>query len=370
MKILLACDKFKGSASALEVCTAVLTGLQIQYPNVDYHLHPMADGGDGSLAILKEYLQAKTITVHTIDPLSRNIKAAYLIHHHTAYIELAEASGIARLNDTEKNVMITNTIGTGKLILDAIARGVNHIVLLLGGSCTNDAGLGIAAALGFKFYNEQNVELLPTGQNLINIKRIIKPIKDLGASFELYCDVINPFYGTQGAAHVYARQKGANDLQIDILDEGLRNIHKIIKETYQIDLQKVLGSGSAGGIGGGLHALLSAKISNGFDQLSSLTHLEDKIQQSDIVITGEGKLDRQSLDGKVIGKMAQLCKKYNKKLVAIVGINELTTTELHTQGIDQVLAVMDYAQSAEDGISKALKYLEQMGEEIGLQYKR
>lgn len=366
IKILLACDKFKGSISAIEVCNAVRSGMKRHYPHAEYLSHPMADGGDGSLAILKEHLGSELTTIDTIDPLSRNIKASYLIHEDSAYIELAEASGIALLKEAEKNVMITSTHGTGRLILDAITKGVQHVVLLLGGSCTNDAGLGIAHALGFKFYDATDSEINPKGQDLIKIKRIEKPKKDLGVSFELYCDVTNPFYGPHGAAYIYGRQKGANDVQIDLLDKGLQNIHNIIKTTYQIDLQNVPGSGSAGGIGGGLHALLSAKISKGFDQLSKLTQLEEKIKNADIIITGEGRLDLQSLDGKVIGKMAHLCRHYNKKLIAVVGMNELTIEVLKAQNIEQVLAVMDYAKNAEDAMYNAKSYLESMGEKIVL----
>lgn len=364
MNVLIACDKFKGSLSAIDVCNAVHRGLEHNYPNADYHLHPMADGGDGSLLVLEQYLDTTRHTVDTIDPLGRPIKASYLVDRDTAYIELAEASGITLLKEGEKNPLITSTVGTGVLVQDAIDKAYKKIIFLLGGSCTNDAGLGIAHAIGFEFIDDNGKAIIPTGGNLQDIKVILPPDNLQDIRFSILSDVTNPFYGPTGAAQVYARQKGADDQMVAYLDEGLQYIADFFIAEYQIDVQSIPGSGSAGGIAGGLHALLGAEILNGFDQLAEISQLDHKIANADLIISGEGKLDLQSLDGKVIGKMAALCKAYKKPFIAMVGSNELTQIQLQEQSIEQVLSIMDVADNLEDGIINTAVYIEQLSRSI------
>lgn len=364
--ILIAPDKFKGSISAEAVCQAMATGLVSVDNSFEIISHPMADGGDGTIEILKKYIPYKEIKVQTTDPLGRIIHTTYITSDKTAYIELASASGMVLLDKADRNPMYTSTFGTGNIILNAISHGADHIVLLLGGSATNDAGIGIAHALGFRFLNAENEILEPIGKNLIRIKKIISPSRKSRIKYTILCDVNNPMYGPNGAAYIYSPQKGASPADVIILDDGLRNIAKIIKMQYHIDVHSIKGAGAAGGIAGGLVSLLDASIKNGFDFVAELSNLENKIQSAQIVISGEGQLDLQSLDGKVIGKMALLCKKYNKPFIALVGNNKLSTSEMKQSYIREIKAIMDIATDEKDAMENGSQYLTILAQKIKL----
>lgn len=362
MKILIAPDKFKGSLSAHEVCQSIGEGLQIGKESIEVIYHPMADGGDGSLAILSDHLKLKVQTVDTTDPLGRAIKTQYYTSSDTAFIEVASASGIVLLSEEERNPLMTSTFGTGKMLLDAINKGFQHIYLFLGGSATNDAGMGIAAALGCQFLDEQNEVLQPTGSNLSRVQSIRKSefIHPQEIKMTLLCDVTNTLYGSNGAAHVYAHQKGATDEQIHYLDNGLKHFSGIIRKQLGIDISTFPGSGAAGGIGAGMHALFGAKLEKGFAAISKLTGLEQQIQSCDMVISGEGKLDKQSLQGKVIDGIAKLCKKHDKPLALFVGKNELKEQYICDLGTKAVYAIAEQSNSMEDAMLNGAIYLREM----------
>lgn len=365
MNILIACDKFKGSLSALDVCRTIQYGMEKSYPDSKFYLHPMADGGDGSLAVIEQFIDSKRIQMETIDPLGRPIQASYLLTSDTAYIELAEASGIARIVKSERNPFITTTLGTGKLLKDALEKGVKKVVLLIGGSSTNEMGLGIAKELGFIFLDKQGKELIPTGGNLQDINLILSSNYSFGVDIEIWCDVTNPLYGPTGAAYVYAPQKGANTAEkVQQLDNGLQHVAQIIREQFGRDISQIPGGGAAGGIGAGFVGLFDAKIVNGFDALSALSGLETKIKEAHQVITGEGRLDSQSLDGKVIGKIAELCQKYEKPLTAVVGQNELDAQQAQNTGIKAIYSIMGLAPNEETAIREAKSYLLNLAREL------
>lgn len=364
MNVLIAPDKFKGSLSARLVGEAIARGITSINQNIKCNIHPLADGGDGTMSIIKEALGLQTFELDTIDPLGRAIKAKYYSDGETAFIELAEASGIALLTKRELNPLITTTIGTGLLLKDAISKKHKNIVIGLGGSCTNDAGLGIAHVLGYKFYDSANEELVPCGGKLLDIVRIEAPTKFPKVSIKILCDVRNPLYGPEGAAYVFARQKGATEKEIEILDRGLRHIAQLVKESNGSEIGLMSGGGAAGGVAAGLIGLFDGEMLEGFHYLAQLTELEKAISQSDLVITGEGKLDAQSLDGKVIDGVSQLCKKHNVPLIAAVGISDLNPNEWIKANIHYVYTIMDLAKNQQEAIEKVSNYLRLIGQRI------
>lgn len=364
MHFLIVCDKFKSSLTASQVCNIIAKSLSEKYPEASIKKRPFADGGDGTLDVIKSIINTKEVWLTTLDPLGREIESNYLISENTAYIELAAASGIARMKDHELNPMMTHTIGTGLLVNDAIKRGLGEVVLCLGGSCTNDAGLGIAHALGFRFLDENSNELLPIGKNLAAVHEICIPHNLSTFKVKILCDVSNPLFGPNGAAHVFAKQKGANDEQIRTLDKGLRHIADVIRNQTGIDIAHLDGGGAAGGVAAGLFGLLGAEVFNGFDYLSELCSFEESIAKADVIITGEGKLDHQSLNGKLVGKITALARDKDKKLVAVVGQNTLPESVLHSYGIDAVYAVDTLSLNLQDAMERASMYVGQLALEI------
>ncbi len=360
LKILIACDKYKGSLSADDVCTILEEGIMTYHSHAECFAQPLADGGDGTVSIIRKFLGLQPVNVATIDPLNRPIEAAYYHSDDTAYVELAECSGISQLTPTELNPMITHCIGTGKLIRQAIKDGYRKITLCIGGSCTNEAGLSIGHALGFKFLDKDQRELIPTGGNLAEIVHINPPELDVDVSMTILCDVNNPLYGLNGAAHAFAAQKGAADHEILRLDDGLRHIASLLERYTGQSVKDLQGGGAAGGIAAGLHALLGGKLISGFTYISEMIQLEDGIRQADIVITGEGYLDSQSFDGKVIGQMATLCQLHDKPLIAVVGGTNLDRRKLNANGITALYQIMDHALDQEDAITNATRYLTQI----------
>ena len=298
----------------------------------------------------------------TQDPIGRPVAASYYVSEDCAYIELAEASGIWRLAPDELSVMTTTTIGTGILIKHAIAAGYSKIVLFLGGSCTTDAGLGILTEIGFTFQNKSGQSIIPVGGNLLDITTIIPPSDLPKLSIQILCDVTNPLYGSKGAAHVYGKQKGASPKQIITLDNGLRHISNLIENISGKEDDKMEGAGAAGGILAGLYGLLeTVSVSNGFDYLSQLLNLEEKVMVADIVISGEGKLDQSSLDGKVVSKVAAFCRKHGKPFIAIVGQSVLSQKELVNAGMQRCYSVLSLADSVDDALQNGPRYLEEIG---------
>ncbi|MEJ0103003.1 MAG: glycerate kinase [Bacteroidota bacterium] len=249
MKIIIAPDKFKGSLTAFEVCTAIEAGIKTIDGNRDIFSFPMADGGDGFAAIMQYYLHTETIHCPAVDPLHRPIEASYQWNEttRTAIIEMAVTSGLVLLNDEERNPFLTSTYGTGLLIKDAIEKGAVKLLLGIGGSATNDGGTGILEALGFQLRDINGNLLTANGQNLLAIKKIIPPVLP-NIKFEIACDVQNVLYGINGASFVYAPQKGANEQQVKILDEGLHNLAGILLQQTGKDVADIPGTGAAGGI--------------------------------------------------------------------------------------------------------------------------
>jgi glycerate kinase len=345
VNILVAPDKFKGSLTAKEVCAAIEKGLLKINSSLSINLIPMADGGEGTCELLTDKSKGTIISTEVSDPLFRKITASYGISGDgsTAFIEMASASGLVLLSKEERNPLKTSTYGTGELIADAITRGVNKIILTIGGSATNDAGLGMAAALGVKFLNQENETLASIGENLIHLRKFQFDnflLNTKKISFFVLCDVDNELYGKHGAAYVYASQKGADEEAVQQLDRGLRNFEQVAKSqcNQKVDFK---GAGAAGGLGAGARLFLNAEFNSGIDFILQTLHVEEQIKWADLVITGEGKMDSQTLSGKVVMGVAQLATHYGKPTIAIVGKNELAQQDIKTLGLKEVIALVN-----------------------------
>ncbi len=328
MKIVVAPDKFKGTLTALQVCDAVEQGIHKFDHTFQIIKVPLADGGEGSLDVLQPYLDLRTISIPVKDPLGRTITANYRASQDGAFIEMAEASGLDLLPDSERNCLYTSSFGTGQMILDAYQRGITKIFLFVGGSATCDGGIGILEAMGIRAIG--NAGPLPSvGERLPHIERFDETKKKIDKiDITVICDVLNPLYGPKGAAMVYAPQKGANAEAVALLDQGLRNLARVVKEQVGIDIDEFEGAGAAGGVAAGLKAFYPVEIRSGFGAISELVGLPDKVVNADLIITGEGKFDHQTLQGKVIKGVHDLCLQKNKPVAAICGVLELDSQTL------------------------------------------
>ncbi len=357
MKVLIAPDKFKGSLTAKEVCAAIEQGLLKTDSTLSIKSIPLADGGEGTCEILTENSNGSIISVEVSDPLFRKIIASYGISGDgtTAFIEMARASGLQLLKKEEQNPLKTSTYGTGELIADAINRNVNKIVLAIGGSATNDAGMGMAAALGIKFTNKKGEVLNPIGENLIHVREIDFEQSILAKhpiQIIVLCDVTNELYGTNGAAYVYASQKGATENEIKLLDDGLRNFASVVDQDINFP-----GAGAAGGLGAGAKIFLNASFNSGVEYLLKTLNLEEEIKQADLIITGEGKMDQQTLSGKVVMGVAQLATQYQKPIIALVGKNDLSVEEITSIGLNKVISLVDNNTNVTKAIKNAASLL-------------
>lgn len=368
MKILIACDSFKDALPAVAVCRAIERGLHLSYPTVRTKIFPMGDGGEGTAEILTFHSGGSSCAVQVHDPLFRPVQATYGLSGDgkTAFIEMAVASGLQLLKPEERNPMNTTTLGTGELIMDAIKRGAKKIILGIGGSSTNDMGLGMATALGYEFADEAGQPLSPVGGNLGRVTQLedsaIKFAKG-EYQFEVICDVDNPLYGEHGAAFVYGQQKGADKAGIVALDKGMRNMALILAQKYYQDFAYQPGAGAAGGLGAGCMAFLGARLRPGIDTVMELTDFEKRLLDSDLVITGEGRLDAQTLHGKLIFGITQRAKQYNVPVVAFCGSLELTPDQMNAIGLRAAFSISNGPQALAD----ALKNTEQLLENTAFQ---
>jgi len=362
MKIILAPDKYKGSLTGIEFCNVVEKGIKSIISNAEIVKLPLADGGDGTIEILDFHLKVNYIKLKVKDPLFRPIQASYLFikQTKTAFIEMAEASGMKLLNSNEQNCMNTSTYGTGELILDAVKRGAKTIILGLGGSATNDCGIGMATALGYKFLDLKNKEIIPIGKNLrqieaIDTSNVNKTLKEV--TVKVACDVKNPLYGQNGAAFIYAQQKGASQNEIIHLNKGLEHIASIFQKNFNVDIQNIEGAGAAGGMGAGSIFFLNARLISGIDLIKEIINFDKKIKGADWIITGEGKLDSQTLSGKTIQGVLTSAKAYNIKVASLCGDILLAEESLKSLGFSYTASIMDKAIDVEDAMLNSSKYL-------------
>lgn len=373
MKIVLAPDKYKGSLSGLEFCNIVAPILK-KTDNAEVINVPLADGGDGTIEVVNYYLNGNNIEVEVNNPLFNKIKANYLYAEEskTAFIEMAEASGLKLLKPKEQNCMNTTTFGTGQLILDAINKGAKHIILGIGGSATNDCGIGMATALGYRFLDKTNNQVKPIGSELINIKSIDDTHVDAQlktVNIQIACDVTNPLFGTNGAAHVYAKQKGASKSDIEYLDQGLQSFSKVLDGHFNTNIQDIAGAGAAGGMGAGCITFLSGTLSPGIELVKRIANFDAKIDNADWIITGEGKLDSQTLSGKAIDGILKSAKPQGIKVATFCGSVDLSQEALQKIGIQYSASIMDKAKNFEDALVNTETYLNQITKDFILKSK-
>ena len=338
MKVLIAPDKFKDAFPADKVTQAIKEGIEIFDSGIEVLLMPMADGGEGTAKILTGYFHGDYRKVEVRDPLMRSVKASFGISadKKTAFMEMASASGLELLKPGERNCYYTSTFGTGELIKAAIREGVEHIILGIGGSATCDGGMGMAAALGYRFKNEQGESLKPIGRNLVAINKIEKSGVDpdlAKVDIRVACDVDNLLTGPQGAAAVFAPQKGASGVQVKTLEKGLNNLAGQIKSLFDLDVANIPGSGAAGGLGAGAKAFLGASLRPGVDLVMEKMQMRTHIANADLVITGEGKLDSQSRQGKVVWGISRESKRVNTPVAALCGQLETSPQVIRSMGL-------------------------------------
>jgi glycerate kinase len=324
MNILLSPDSYKGNLTARQVCDAMAEGVSLAAPEATVDLVPMADGGDGTVDAVLAAIEAEAVQALVHGPLGELVEAklAYVAQSHTAVIEMASASGLTLLSPDSLDPLSASTFGTGELILKALDLGCRRLVIGIGGSATNDAGTGMARALGVRFLDSRGCELPPGGAALSGLASIDLSGLDprlSSCNVDVACDVNNPLYGPSGAAAVYGPQKGATDEMILVLDAAMMQFSRVLKEQHGIDVADVPGAGAAGGLGAGLLAFLGARLGSGVNMIADLVRLPERIRGADLVITGEGRLDAQSSMGKAVQGVARLCHLANVPVVALVG---------------------------------------------------
>ncbi len=323
-KIVIACDKYKGNLSALEVCNIIKEAILQTGKDIEIVVNPIADGGEGTVDTLIESYKGMMIQIPVSDPLGNEINAKFgIIDNTTAIIEMSAASGLYLVPEFQRNPMNTTTFGTGELISAAIQMGCSKIIIGIGGSATNDGGMGMAQALGVKFYDKKgDIISGHGGKQLLALDRIDVSGLDHaveGISFFAACDVDNPLYGPRGAAFVYGPQKGADSEMVKELDAGLENFANVVKKDLMIDVSELKGGGAAGGLGAGLFIFLGASLRRGAELIIEATKLEEKIIGADLIITGEGAMDNQTFYGKSAYGVAILAEKYNIPVITING---------------------------------------------------
>jgi glycerate 2-kinase len=359
LKIIIAPDKFKGSLTSFEACQSIADGISQLPDKIEIIQFPMADGGDGFAQVFKHYTSSSDIMYKSCDPLGRRMQTIYQWNEKekTAIIELAVASGLVLLEKNEQNPLYNSTQGTGLQIKDAIERGAEKIILGLGGSATNDAGMGILEALGFHFFDQRNHWLGSCGRNLLFIDKIVPPPVMPPVKFEIACDVQNVLYGPDGAAFVYAWQKGANEEEVKQLDEGLKHFATMVYQQTGRWLSAIPGTGAAGGIAAGLMGFFDVELKEGTKMIIETSGIISEIRDADLLITGEGKIDRQTNNGKVVNEIAMLGEKYDIPVIAYCGINELDENDYKGTKLRSVFAIRDETVDDESSIKKAKELL-------------
>lgn len=323
MKFVLIPDSFKGTLSSAQICHIMEEKVKVHCPEAEIACVPVADGGEGSVDAFISAVGGEKVSVTVKNPYFEDMEAYYGMINggETAVVEMAACAGLPLVED-RKNPGLTTTYGVGQLILAAAKRGARKIIVGLGGSSTNDGGCGAAAAVGVKFYDKAGKVFIPTGSTTINIARIDVSGRDIsleGIEIVAMCDIDNPMYGPMGAAHIFGPQKGADENCVEELDEGIRNLSKVITKTTGRDISKVPGTGAAGAMGAGMIAFFGSRLQMGIQTVLDTVKFDEIIADADYIFTGEGKLDSQSLRGKVVIGIAERAKKQNKNVIAVVG---------------------------------------------------
>lgn len=367
---MVAFDSFKDALASEEVCEAVGRGLRRACPSMQIIPFPLADGGEGTARLLTRHNQGSWQEFRVSGPRGQSLQAGLglSVDGRTAWLDLAEASGLHHLPDAQRDPEKTTTYGTGELIKQALKLGARRIFLGLGGSATNDCGMGMAAALGYRFLDENGQEVEPVGGELKRVKQIdTAGVDGRLAKTELLvaCDVDNPLYGPTGAAHTYAPQKGADAAAVERLDAGLRHFSERIKKDLHREIAEVPGAGAAGGMGAGSLAFLNARLQPGADLFFQLTGFAEQLEGCDLLFTGEGRIDRQTLHGKVVRAVVRLAKRRNIPVIGLCGQLEADAKLLEQIGLMAAFSVSNGPQPLSEALASTEEHLESAALQIG-----
>ena len=374
MNIVIAPDSFKESLTALEVAVAIKTGFERIFPNAEYQLVPMADGGEGTVQSLADATQGSLQKIAVIAPLANTVEAFWGLSgdKQTAFIEMAAASGLHLVAPEQRNPLVTTSYGTGELIKAALDRGVKKIILGIGGSATNDGGVGMLQALGIRFLNAQQQEIGFGGEQLAFISQIDLSALDprlAQVEIEVACDVNNPLCGEYGASAIFGPQKGATAAMVEQLDKALAHFAQVVKSQFGKEIALHAGAGAAGGMGAGLLLLPNVRLKSGVQIVMEATHLQDKISQADLVITGEGRMDAQSIAGKTPIGVARLAKELNKPVIAIVGSLREDYSVVYQHGIHAVFPIIRQLSSLDELLKQGKENLISTAENVARMIK-
>ena len=374
MKIVIAPDSFKESLTALEVADAIEMGFKKFYPYVDYVKIPMADGGEGTVQSLVDALKGKVVERSVTAPLGNKIQAFFGISgdNQTAVIEMAAASGLHLVSPAQRNPLKTTSFGTGELIKAALDLGVKKIILGIGGSATNDAGAGMLQALGVQFLDANNQQIGLGGENLSLISKIdLSKLDSRLQQVEILvaCDVDNPLCGEKGASAVFGPQKGATPEIVQQLDRALFHFSDIVQQDLDLNIREQAGAGAAGGMGGGLLLLPNVQLKAGVQIIIDAVNLNEQIKDADLVITGEGRMDSQTVHGKTPIGVAKAAKLFNKPVIAIVGSLKDDYEVVYEHGIDAVFPIIRQLKSLDETLKLGRQNLISTTQNIARLYK-
>lgn len=369
MKILVAPDSFKGSLTAIEVCEAIKEGIQLVEPNAEVVTLPIADGGEGTLEAMSYATRGEVIYKRCTNPLGEKIEAKYTIAGDgtTAIIEMAKASGLYLIPLGKRNPYYTTTYGVGELILDALDKGCTNFIVGIGGSATNDGGIGMLQALGFSFLDSKGEELPFGGLGLKDLVKIETTGRDSrldNCSFKIACDVDNTLCGERGASHIFGPQKGATPEMVKVLDANLLKFATIIERDLGKKVLEIKGGGAAGGIGAAFTAFLNAELVSGVELILDSLDFSEKLIDVDLVITGEGQMDQQTAYGKVPMGVANRAKKQNIPVVAIVGAVNGDITPLYQLGLSSINSIVNKPMTLEEAMINAYELVKESARSV------
>ncbi|MEC2258342.1 glycerate 2-kinase [Bacillus thuringiensis] len=374
MKVVIASDSYKESLKAIEVCEAIERGFRAIFPNAKYVKIPIGDGGEGTVESLVDATGGRIISISVTGPLRESVQAFYGVSKDkkTAFIEMAAASGLQHVPVEKRNPLITTTKGTGELILHALNQGAEYIILGLGGSATNDGGAGMLAALGVRFINDKGEVIDPSGGTLHSIVAIDFSQMDprlKGVKIEAACDVDNPLVGMQGASFVFGRQKGANVEMMKELDENLKHYANILKRYVSSDVSEIPGAGAAGGMGAAVISVLKGDLRRGIEIVLDYTNFDKHIEDADLIITGEGRIDEQTAYGKAPVGVAGRAKRFSVPVIAIGGSVSSDYSAVYEKGIDAVFSITTRPMTLEEAYRVVEENIEMTTKNIATVWK-
>ena len=358
LKNVIAPDSYKESLSALEVATQIELGVKEIFPDADYVKVPMADGGEGTVQAMIEATQGRRVEVDVTDPLGQRIRSFYALTGEgcTAMIEMAAASGLALVPPAQRNPEVTTSYGTGELITAAMDAGARHLILGIGGSATNDGGAGMLQALGVKLLDKAGLSIGPGGAPLALLASIDASAMDarlLECTIEVACDVDNPLTGERGASAIFGPQKGATPAMVQALDANLQHFAQVILRDVGVDVADVAGAGAAGGMGAAMLAFLKGQLRPGCEIIAKAVGLDAAVHNADLVITGEGRIDQQTIFGKTPFGVATVARKHGVPVIGIAGSLGTNAQVVHAHGIDAIFSVLSRPCSIQEAVAEA-----------------